>query len=116
MSQVKTSVQDAGLLLTIAAVKSQVSGLDHRCRQAENMVGLLMSEKIPKAILHEQVFQRLVEHMAGREMERSTQYKGIIQTTLLALNQTAQSCTDEATKARLVDMIKALTTTLEGTK
>lgn len=110
--KVETNKQDQGLLLTIAALRSQVSDLSLRCRQFEHSVSVLMRDKLPTEVAND-LFSKVVEHLQERDIERSAQYKGVLQTTLLVLNETALACADQKAKQRLVEVIKNLTLTVE---
>jgi hypothetical protein len=110
--KVQTNQQDQGLLLTIAALRSQVSDLTLRCRQFESSVATLMKDKLPPEVANE-LFSKVVEHLQERDIERSAQYKGVLQTALIGLNEVAMKTTDTRAKGQLVEIIKNLTLTIE---
>lgn len=110
--KVQTNQPDQGMLLTIAALRSQVSDLTLKCNQFQESVSILMREKLPQEVAND-LFSKVVEHLQARDAERSAQYKGVIQTTLLVLNETALACADQRAKQRLVEVIKNLTLTIE---
>jgi hypothetical protein len=110
--KVQTNQQDQGLLLTIAALRSQVSDLTLRCRQFESSVATLMKDKLPPEIANE-LFSKVVEHLQERDIERSAQYKGVLQTALIGLQTVAMKTTDTRAKGQLVEIIKNLTLTIE---
>lgn len=110
--KIQPNQPDRGLLLTIAALRSQVSDLTLRCRQSEASNAVLMRDKLPQEI-RDELFSKVVEHLRERDAERSAQYKGVIQTTLMVLNETALACADQGAKQRLIEVIKNLTLTIE---
>lgn len=69
------------------------------------MVAILMNEKIPKDEFIQTVVNKVTADIEARGIERSTQYLGLLQTTLMALNaiQRQQPSPD------LVEVIKSLT-------
>jgi hypothetical protein len=71
-----------------------------------------MRDKLPQEI-RDELFSKVVEHLQERDAERSAQYKGVIQTTLMVLNETALACADQGAKHRLIEVIKNLTLTIE---
>lgn len=100
-----------GLEVALASYKSIVSDLVLRAKQAEELTAALLNEKIPPELLATLVAPKILEHMNRRELERSTQLLGVVETTLLVLNDAAQSTTDEGTKSTLIEVIKGLTIT-----
>lgn len=110
--KVQTNQPDRGLLLTISALRSQVSDLTLKCRQFQDSVSVLMRNKLPPEVAND-LFSKVVEHLQERDVERSAQYKGVIQTALMVLNETALACADQKAKQRLIEVIKNLTLTLE---
>ena len=107
---------EANLQLSMAALRAQVSSLDMRRRQAEEMAQLLMNQTFTKEELASLVLDKLVEHMDKRDTERSQHFLAVIQTTLIGLSPLAQSTADQRVKQHLVEIIKALTLTLEAGK
>lgn len=110
--KVQSNTQDQGMLLTIAALRSQVSDLTLRCRQFTESSSVLMKDKLPQEI-RDELFSKVVAHLQERDVERSAQYKGVIQTTLIALNEAAMACADQRAKQRMIEVIKNLTLTVE---
>ena len=107
MNRLETRSPDEGLQVSLAAYKSLVSDYALRARQAEDMVQLLMSE-LPKDVLVNSIVSKVQQHIEARGIERSTQYLGVIQTTLLALTKLNTEQPNEA----LLTIIKALTLTI----
>lgn len=110
--KVQTNQQDHGVLLTVAALRSQVSDLNLRCKQFQDSVSVLMRDKLPTEVAND-LFSKVVEHLQERDIERSAQYKGVMQTALLALNEITMRTTDQKAKQGLVEIIKNLTLTIE---
>ena len=96
--------------MSLAAYKSLVSHYSLRAKQSEDMVRLLMSDKIPKEIYETAIVNKVQAHIETRGVERSTQYLGLLQTTLLALTNIRNNVSDiEKTDKDLLEVIKALT-------
>lgn len=110
--KVQTNQPSQGMLLTVTALRSQVSDLTLKCKQFQDSVSVLMRNKLPPEIAND-LFSKVVEHLQERDAERSAQYRGVIQTTLLALNEAALACADQGAKQRLIEIIKNLTLTIE---
>lgn len=103
LSQQKPSVES--LLLSIQAYKTVISDYAQRTKQAEEMVVVLMNEKIPQDVFASMVVNKVTAHIEARGIERSTQYLGLIQATLMALTNIQGSKLDP----ELVEVIKSLT-------
>jgi len=93
--------------LMTAALQAQVSDLKRSQKHANEMVSRLMAQSMTE----EQrigVFETVMKHLTENDNCKANQLTGIIRTTLFGLNDVAQTTTDEATKSRLIEMIKAL--------
>ena len=110
--KIQTNQPDRGLLLTIRTLRARISDLNLQCKQFADSSAVLMKEKLPRE-MRDELFSKVVEHLQERDVERSAQYKGVLQTTLMALNETALACTDQKAKQRLIEIIKNLTITIE---
>lgn len=103
MSQI--NVQHNSMSVTVQAYKSVVSDYALRTKQAEEMVTVLMNDKIPQDRLSTEVVNKVYEHMNARGVERSAQYLGLLQTTLMALTEIQKHKPDPD----ILEIIKSLT-------
>ncbi len=99
-----------GLQVSLASYKALVSDYALRARQAEAMVATLMQKNIPPEVFATQVVNKVMQDVETRELERSTQYRGVIQTTIMSLTNLRLSNPDRETYDDCVlEIIKALT-------
>jgi len=99
------------LQVSLQAYKSLVSDYALRAQQAEALTASLLA-KLPDD-QHSMLVNKITEHIGVRELERSTQYLGVLQTTLLALTNLQRSTvTPEHLDSELLEIIKALTVTV----
>lgn len=101
-----------GMQVSLAAYKSLVSDYALRAKQAEDMVSTLMLKNIPEAAFMDMVVNKINDHIDSRGIERSTQFLGVLQTTLIALTNTHQNIdtrSPDQIKSELVEIIKAIT-------
>ncbi len=110
MNRLETKSPVESLMLSLSAYKSLVSDYALRARQAEDMTAQLMIEKLGPEVIASMVVNKVQEHIEARGLERSVQYHGIIQTTLMALTNIRRSgTTGEALDQELLEIIRALT-------
>jgi prophage DNA circulation protein len=81
-----------------------------RARQAEEMVKVLMAD-IPADVRTTAIVEKIKAHIELRELERSTQYLGILQTTLISLTAMQRRYPDDT---QLIEVIKAITLATSG--
>lgn len=105
MSQVKITDNESSLRLSIKAYAAVISDYSLRTKQAEEMVGFLMRDKIPKDEFIRTVVNKIEQHVEARGIDRATQYLGLLQTTLMALT----SIQKKTPNPELLEIIKALT-------
>lgn len=107
MNQIRSSygASPESLSLSIAAYKALISDYLLRAKQAEDMVVLLTNEKIPKEVFLEEVVNKIQKHLDEKGVERSAQYLGLLQTSLLALNALQKEQPNDS----LLEIIKAIT-------
>lgn len=96
----------------LVALRLQVRSLQQALKQSQEMIALTHG-KLPESE-RISLYEMVVKHMAERGLQKAEQYEAIIQTTLLGLNQVTQQTADQVAKHRLVEIIKALTITIEG--
>lgn len=107
--------REASLELSLAAMKSLVSGYVLRTKQAEELAGRLIMDKLSGEQMG--MIQVLVtEQIKLKAYERSIQQQAVLQATLVAANA-AMQCTDPDEQQRILrDMIKDLTLCVEHMK
>lgn len=99
-----------GMQVSLAAMKSIISDYALRTRQAEEIANTLLSEVIPKETMQAIIVNTIKRHSDTRELERSTQYLGIIQVTLMALTSIHRRLSiEDELNSELLEIIKALT-------
>lgn len=107
----KTNSPHEAQQVSLQAYKSLVSDYALRARQAEDMAAALLA-KLPFDQT-DMLVNKIRTHMDTRELERSTQYLGVLQVTLLALTNLQRSTvTPEDLNSELLEIIKALTITV----
>ncbi len=107
----KTNSPQEALQVSLQAYKSLVSDYALRARQAEDMTAALLA-KLPEDQT-DMLVNKINTHMSVRELERSTQYLGVLQVTLLALTNLQRSTVSpEDLNSELLEIIKALTITV----
>ena len=114
-SRLVTSSPQESTLVSLQAYKSLVSDYALRARQAEELVGQMLVTHLPKEVYGDSIVNKIAEHIEARELERSTQYLGVLQTTLLALTNLQRSISTtpiEQLDQELLTIIKALTVTV----
>lgn len=105
MNRLESYSPDAALQLSLQAYKSLISDYALRARQAEDMVKLLMSD-IPAEVRTTAIVEKIKVHIELRELERATQYLGILQMTRLSLTSMLQRNPEDT---QLIEIVKALT-------
>jgi hypothetical protein len=106
MSRLDT--QQTGPNVVVQAYKNLLQDYQLRAKQAEGTTAQLLTEKLGEDGIRELV-NNIMKHMDERGIQKCDQYAGLIQTTLMSLNQLARETTDEKTKAGMVQIIQALT-------
>jgi len=104
--------REASLELSLAAMKSLVSSYVLRAKQAEELAGRLLMEKLnPEQMTMLQVL--VSEQIKLKAYERSIQQQAVIQATLMAVNGCLQSQDAEKQQQMLRDMVRDLTICVE---
>lgn len=113
MSHVKTNQPSIESLNLVAeAYKVALANQVDRTKHAEQMVTELLTEKLSREEFLTGIVDKIVEHLSAKEMRKSNQYLGLIQTTLLALTNLQKT----SPSPDLVAVIKALTLSVECSK
>ncbi len=107
-SRAANNMQDNPLVSTLEALKATVRDLKLSLQQANELVEVKLNKELGDENVAK-LFQLIVTHIDQRDPARSDQYKAVINTALITLNQVAQQTTDLEAKQRLVEVIKALT-------
>jgi hypothetical protein len=104
------------LNLQIASLKSMLSDLSLRARQAEQTAGHLMAQAHHEKWTDAQIatFSGIVaKQIDARAQERSVQQQAVLQATVLAMNAAIKE-TDNAKKARmLVNILRELSASVQ---
>ncbi len=102
--------QVASLELSVAAFKSLISDYSVRAKQAEQMVGRLMGDKLTDEQV--QALAVLVgQHMDVKATERAVQQQALLQSTLIVLNAALQG-DDESLRSLVNKAVRDLTMAL----
>jgi hypothetical protein len=104
------------LNLQIASLKSLVSDLSLRAKQAEQTAGHLMRQAHHEKWTDVQVqaFAGIVaKHIDARAHERSVQQQAVLQTTALALNAALQEKDNNKKSRMLVNILRELSTSVQ---
>lgn len=94
------------------ALRAQVVGLQLARRQSNDVVNKLVSTKMD-AEGRKELFDLVVKHCMEQETARSAQLEAVIRTAAMQLNTIAQTTADQGSRHQLVEVIKALTLTVE---
>lgn len=98
----------------IAALNAQVEDLKLARKQANEFINALTGRQwTPEA--QQELIRTVLKHTDEREASAAIQLVAVIRTALLSLNAVAQSADDPRVKSALVEVIKALTLTVECT-
>jgi hypothetical protein len=104
------------LELQVASMKSLVSDLSLRARQAEMTAGHLMAQAHHEKWSDEQIhiFAGIVaKQIDARSQERAVQQQAVMQATLIAMNAALRE-TDEIKKSKmLVNIVRELSTSVQ---
>jgi hypothetical protein len=104
------------LNLQIASLKSMLSDLSLRARQAEQTAGHLMAQAHHEkwTDLQVQTFAGIVaKHIDARAQERSVQQQAVLQTTSIALNAALKETDDRKKSRMLVNIVRELSTSVQ---
>ena len=96
----------------IQALKQQIEGLKLAQLQANQIVSKLMGSSLTYEQRNE-LFHLVLTHTEEQERSRSAQLGAVMRTALMQLNSITQETRDQQTKEQLVEVIKALTLTVE---
>ena len=96
----------------IHALRQQVEGLKLAKTQANQIVAKLMGSSLTYEQRNE-LFQLVMKHTEEQDRSRSAQLSAVMRTALMQLNSIAQGSQEPSTKHQLIEVIKALTLTVE---
>lgn len=96
----------------IVALKAQVVGLQLARRHSNDVVNKLVATNMDEAGRKE-LFDLVIRHCAEQEASRSAQLEAVVRTATMQLNTITQTTADPSAKQQLVEVIKALTLTVE---
>lgn len=97
----------------VHALQQQVKSLKLANAQASQVVARFMNSGL-NAEQRQGLFELIVHHMKEQEESRVAQLDAVMRTAVFQLNDAAQKCTDDSAKQQIVDVIKALTLTVES--
>lgn len=101
------------LQLALAAHKSLVSEYALAARQSREMCALALDPIIRQNV--EIIAERMADHQHQILVERSTQLRGLLESTVIALNaQALAASTDAQTQKRLLEIIIPITLALKA--
>lgn len=98
--------------IMVAALKSQVVGLQLARDQANQVVNALMASRLTEE-QRNQLFHLVLRHCQELDASRASQLEVVLRTAVMQLNTVAQSTADTKVRPQLVEIIKALTLTVE---
>jgi hypothetical protein len=113
--QSRNNSREASLELSLAAMKSLVSNYAMRAKQAEELAGRLLMDKLNDQQMAA-VVSLITEQIKLKAYERSVQQQAVLQATVVSLNAVLQ--TQDAAEQRriLLDMLRDLTSCVEHMK
>lgn len=98
--------------MMVKALQSQVVGLQLARTQSNEIINKLMGQKLNEAARKE-LFQLVIQHCMEQDNSKAAQLTAVVRTAIMQLNTVAQSTADQRAKQQLVEVIKALTLTVE---
>lgn len=104
------------LELQVASLKSMISDLSLRARQAEQTAGHLMAQAHHEKWTDEQiqVFSGIVaKQIDARAQERSVQQQAVLQATVFAMNAAMKEADDDKKSKILVNILRELSTSVQ---
>lgn len=107
--------REASLELSLASMKSLVSSYVLRAKQAEELAGRLLMEKLNEQQMS-MVVSLITEQIKVKAYERSVQQQAVLQATVISLNAALQTQDADEQRRILLDMLRDLTSCVEHMK
>lgn len=107
--------REASLELSLAATKSLVSNYVMRAKQAEELAGRLLMDKLNEQQMSV-IVSLITEQIKLKAYERSVQQQAVLQATVVSLNAALQSPDADEQRRILRDMLRDLTSCVEHMK